>query len=211
MSKLNTFRLRRDIGSEEFDYVLLSGVLSSYSGPRQKIHQLLKTGIIRRVKKGLYVFGPEYNQVPVCAEVLANQIYGPSCLSMESALSHYGLIPERVTVYTSVTPKKGRVFDTCLGRFAYQHLALKSYPHGIEQVWLDESHPVLMASPEKAICDYLSLRFQGHLDNAESVRQFLVSDLRISQHLWDRFSPDKLKSLNEHYQSDNIRHLQETL
>lgn len=53
MSKLDTFQLRKDIGSEEFDYVLLSGVLSRYAGPRQKIHQLLKSGTIRRVKKGL--------------------------------------------------------------------------------------------------------------------------------------------------------------
>ena len=42
----------------------------------------MRAGVITRVKKGLYVFGPEYNQAPVCKEVLANLIYGPSCISL---------------------------------------------------------------------------------------------------------------------------------
>lgn len=98
-----------------------------------------------------------------------------------------------------------------MGRFTYQHLGLKAYPHDIEQVWLDESHPVLMASPEKAICDYLSLRFQGHLDSFDAARRFLVSELRIEPDLWDRFNPEQLENLNRHYQDDNIRCLQEAL
>ena len=82
MTKIDRFALRKRILNEEFDYVLLSSVLSEYEAPRQKINQLLKSGVIRRVKKGLYVFGSDYRQRPVCGEVLANQIYGPSCLSM---------------------------------------------------------------------------------------------------------------------------------
>ena len=66
------------IPNEEFDYTLLKSVLAQYSGIRQKIHELLQSGVITRVKKGLYVFGSEYNQAPICKEVLANLIYGPS-------------------------------------------------------------------------------------------------------------------------------------
>ena len=118
--------------------MLLSSVLSDYEAPRQKINQLLKSGVIRRVKKGLYVFASDYRQRPVCGEVLANQIYGPSCLTMESALSYHGLIPERVVQFTSVTPKRSREFDTILGRFRYYHLPMDCYSAGIDQVWLEQ-------------------------------------------------------------------------
>src|SRR5439155_24771651 len=107
------------IGREEFDHSLLASALSSYSGVRQKINELLKSGTIVRVKKGLYVFGPEVRQNPICKETLANLIYGPSCISLEYALSHHGLIPERVETITSVTPKKNKEFNTPIGRFTY--------------------------------------------------------------------------------------------
>ncbi len=113
----------------------------------QKINELLKAGVITRVKKGLYVFASEYNQAPVCKEVLANLIYGPSCLSLEYALSYHELIPERVETMTSVTPKRDKQFQTPLGLFTYRYLAIDKYPHGIKQVWIDSQHPVLMAIP----------------------------------------------------------------
>ena len=157
MTKLDAFQLRKALPQEEFDYTLLTAALSQYSGVRQKINELLKSGVIVRVKKGLYVFGPAYNQAPVCKEVLANLIYGPSCISLEYALSYHGLIPERVETLTSITPKRDKDFKTPLGQFTYRYLSLDKYPHGIEQVWLNSTHPVLMASPEKAICDYVVL------------------------------------------------------
>ncbi len=152
MTKMNAFQLRKTIPYEEFDYTHLVDALSSYSGVRQKINELIKAGIIIRVKKGLYTFGPEYNLVPICKEILANLIYGPSCVSLEYALSYHGLIPERVEIITSVTPKRDKEFDTPLGQFNYRYLGADKYPHGIEQVWIDATHPILIASPEKAIC-----------------------------------------------------------
>lgn len=208
MTKIDRFALRKRILNEEFDYVLLSSVLSEYEAPRQKINQLLKSGVIRRVKKGLYVFGSDYRQRPVCGEVLANQIYGPSCLSMESALSYHGLIPERVTRYTSVTPKKNREFQTFLGIFRYFHLPMSCYSAGIDQVWLDSQHPALIACPEKALCDYLSLRNPGKLENA---RQFLEHDLRIDPEHWRSLDVGRLSSLNSLYRSENVSRLLEVL
>lgn len=88
--KLDALTLREAIPNEEFDYLMLCHALAPYKAPRQKIHDLLKAGTITRVKKGLYVFPPRLNREPICPETLANQIYGPSCLSLEYALSSRG-------------------------------------------------------------------------------------------------------------------------
>ena len=79
-----------------FSYVYLLDRLKSYKNPRNKIGLMIKKNHIIRVKKGLYVlpaaFGGKINKF-----LLANLIYGPSYVSFESALSYWGLIPEKVT------------------------------------------------------------------------------------------------------------------
>lgn len=45
--------------TEEIDYNFIKHALCKYKHPRVKINDLLKKGKIIRVKKGLYVFGPE--------------------------------------------------------------------------------------------------------------------------------------------------------
>ncbi|MBI4533851.1 MAG: hypothetical protein HY711_07870 [Candidatus Melainabacteria bacterium] len=211
MTIVNTFQLRKAIAQEEFDYLLLAGALSQYIAVRQKINELLKAGVILRVKKGLYVFGPEYSQAPVVKEVLANLIYGPSCISLEYALAYHGLIPERVETLTSVTPKRDKEFQTPLGQFSYRYLAADKYPHGIEQVWVDRNHPVFMASPEKALCDYVVLNRVSGIIGSKSAREFLESDLRIDRENWKQFSPDALRKLNQCYRNKSIEHILETL
>jgi hypothetical protein len=210
MTKIDTFGLRRAIPAEEFDYNLLCGALSSYSAPRQKIHDLLAAGVIVRIKKGLYVFGPRYNLAPVCKEVLANLIYGPSYISLEYALAYHGLIPEGVQELTSVTPKRDKEYVTPLGRFSYRYIRGEIYSLQIEQIWLDAKHPVLMATPEKALCDYLALRRIPAWEAPENARDFLESDLRIDrEHL--RLDKDVIRQLNLSYRNPNIDRILEAL
>lgn len=209
MAKINDFQLRKAISSEEFDYTLLSSVLASYSSVGRKINELLRSGVIERVKKGLYVFGQEYVRGPIVKETLANLIYGPSCISLEYALAFHGLIPERVETLTSVTPKRNKDFKTPLGNFTYRYLKLERYPLGIDQVWIDERHPVLMASPEKALCDYLSLKKVPPMSNEEEARIFLEADLRIGPEKFNRFNTTVLRKLNRYYRNKNIEKVTE--
>jgi hypothetical protein len=210
MSKLSTIDLRRAIGREEFDHPQLVSALSPYEAVQQKIHELLKSGTIVRVKKGLYVFGPKTRQKPISKESLANLIYGPSCISMEYALSYHGLIPERVEIVTSVTPKKNKEFNTPIGFFTYKRLPAYKYPHGIEQRWIDQQHPILIASPEKALCDYITLNSVSLKTNS-NVKNFLEFDLRIDPESWERFDVKKLILLNKYYKSSSIMALLEAM
>jgi len=206
---LDDFQLRKAISSEEFDYTLLCGVLAPYSSVRRKINELLRSGVIERVKKGLYVFGKEYARGVIVKETLANLIYGPSCISLEYALAFHGLIPERVETLTSVTPKRDKAFQTPLGNFVYRYLKPEKYPLGIDQVWIDESHPVLMASPAKALSDYLVLKKVPLMKSEEEARHFLEDDLRIDSGKFHRFSPTALRELNRRYRNENIEKVAE--
>jgi len=102
--------VRKKISQEEFDYQTLLVARRDYAHPRDKISDLLNKGIIIRVKKGLYVFGDGARQTPYSTEVLANLIYGPSYISLDYALQHYALIPERVDGVTSLTTGRSRKF-----------------------------------------------------------------------------------------------------
>ena len=80
------------------------------------------------MKKGLYVFGENNRQRPYSREILANLMYGPSYISLEYALQHYGLIPERVEALTSVTVGRSRniMMPFAAHGFAYR-LIIESY------------------------------------------------------------------------------------
>src|SRR5262245_31791812 len=114
--------IRKSVVNEEIDYLLLTSLLKQYKRPRDKITQLLKSGALIRVKKGLYIFGSRYAKKPYILETLANLIYGPSYISLEYALAFYGMIPERVEVLTSVTNKRDKIFKTPVGLFTYRYL-----------------------------------------------------------------------------------------
>ena len=84
---------------------------------------------------------------------IANKLYKPSYISLEHALSHYGIIPETVYSITSITSKATREFETPMGVFSYQRIkqyAFKGYT--LEQI---DGEKVLIAEAEKALADYL--------------------------------------------------------
>lgn len=65
------------------DYTALMQALRHYAKPRDYVTRLLKAGDLIRVKKGLYILGEQHRTQLVQGEVLANQIYGPSYISLE--------------------------------------------------------------------------------------------------------------------------------
>ena len=67
---------------------------------------------------------------------------------------------------------------------------------------LDSQHPALIACPEKALCDVLTLRHSGKLEDA---REFLEQDLRIDREHWARLDGRRLDTLNLLYRSEKIR------
>lgn len=58
---------------------------------------------------------------------------------------------------SSVTCKKNKKFQTPVGDFTYRYLNMKKYPGGGVQKELEPDLFLLLASPEKALVDYLTL------------------------------------------------------
>ena len=123
-----------------------------------KIARMLCTGELVSLRRGLYT--SHQNLDPRC---LAGPIYGPSYVSLETALAWHGMIPEGVAEILSATPKRPAEFENDFGRFRYQTIPKAVYPIGIERV-TDSDLPFLIASPTKALVDRIA---KGVIDSRQ--------------------------------------------
>lgn len=165
------------LGDVPFLHGALLPLLKDYRRPNDKIAEWLRQGVLVSVKKGMYVRGG-IGQAP-CLPLVANHLYGPSCVSLDYALAWHGLIPERVHEVTSVCTGRGRVVDNVLGRFTYTRLPANLYPCGITQASASAQETFLIASPAKAICDKVMLTPRLRATSRAAMQRFLFDDLRI--------------------------------
>jgi hypothetical protein len=160
---------------------LLLHLLKEYRRPYDKLDELVKQGMLLQIRRGLYIPGPNLKSQGPEPFLLANHLYGPSYVSMDSALFYWGLIPERVFETSSVTIKKATKYNTVAGVYSYTHLPLPYYSYGINQIILTAKQTVLLASPEKALCDKVistaGLLFRSNKQTIE----YLIEDLRIEK------------------------------
>ena len=186
--------LRTKIGREEFDYQALMDALSGYANPRDCVTRLLRNGTIIRIKKGLYIFGEDERREPYSRELLANLIYGPSFISLESALSFYGLIPERVEAVMSVATGRSREFDTPAGRFVYRSARKDSFSLGVTRVE-ERNASFLIASPERALADKIRSDRRGSFSGLTMMHEYLFEDLRLDESGFVGMDPDFMEQL----------------
>lgn len=182
------------------DYCSLMGVLSNYKKPRDKITQLLERETIIRVKKGLYIVGEKYCSHLISKEILANLIYGPSYISLEYALSFWGLIPERVEIVTSITTQKSKEFATTLGVFRYTSIPIKKYSIGVILQPNTLENSFLIACKEKAVIDMLYLQ-KIKANTEEELLNHLVQNLRINPADLQTFRLSQLDAIDYIYQT----------
>lgn len=176
-------RSLRSLGGVPFGHEVLRSLLVGYRRPNDKIADWLAKGVLLPVRRGLYVLGPDYRDGPISLPLVANVLYGPSCVSLEYALSWHGLIPEGVFGVTSVTARRSRVVSTPLGRFSYAHLPPRAYGVGIRMEQGPGGVSFLMASPEKALCDLIMLTRRLPLMSVSAMLTWLEEDLRVDMGL----------------------------
>ncbi|MBB6238623.1 hypothetical protein HDC90_003265 [Pedobacter sp. AK013] len=171
----------RELSNQPLTHQLLAGLLKDYKRPNDKILSLKSDGLIEPIKKGLYIAGRSLGAERPESALLANHILGPSYLSMESALAHYGLIPEKVFAVTSMTTKASRKFQTNIGLYTYTNLSLPYYAFGLATVSLSKDQQAIIAIPEKALCDKIATTAGITLRSRSSARDYVFGNLRMEE------------------------------
>ena len=146
------------------------------------LNDWLNSGWIKRVRRFWYAdssFNPQGNDY----FFIANKIYPPSYISLESALSYYGFIPETTLQITSISTRKTNIFDTQFGVFSYK--SVKSSLYFGYEILQNNGRSIQFANPEKCILDYLYLHsaisiiqdFEGLRLNREMIKSRIDKDL----------------------------------
>ena len=172
-----------------------------YSNIYNKIATEEKNNLLFKIKRGLYETNK--NADPLS---LANLIVYPSYISFETALSYYGMIPERVYAIKSATFMKNKIkeFENCFGTFIYQDINKKAYPYGIDEVEINGVR-VQIASREKALLDMISI--VSPRNSIKEIKALIFDDLRIDETIFDELNKQKMIKLCELYSSKSLKML----
>jgi predicted transcriptional regulator of viral defense system len=122
---------------------------------KNNLSRWLKKNYLIKLRNGFYTFR-EFLNTPNLNLYLANRIYRPSCVSLQTALAFYELIPEAVAAITSISTLKTTGFSNDLGSFSYKKLNNRLF-FGFDHLPFLRDRTILMASPEKALLDLLYL------------------------------------------------------
>ena len=117
--------------------------------------QWQKAGYIVPLRQGWYAFA-DYMSKPDFARYIAAKIYSPSYISLHTALSYYGMIPEAVVEITSITTRKTIRFEIVFATYSYQTVKPSLF-WGYEPKPMRDGQTFMLATPEKALLDLLYL------------------------------------------------------
>lgn len=161
---------------------------------RLQLARWITSGRIYQLRRGLYSIAPPYQKRKPHPFLLANRLQRSSYVSLQSALAHYGLIPETVNSIVSVTTGRPERVETPLGIFEFRHIK-SNLLFGYQMTDLGDQE-ALLATPEKALLDLVYLQPGG-----ESLKY--LQALRF-QNL-NRLNLDQLKQKSEAFASPKMR------
>jgi predicted transcriptional regulator of viral defense system len=160
-----------------------------------QLSRWVNMGYLAQVRRGLYVFSDKKDSIdPLMVSFL---LYEPSYVSMESALSYYGLIPELVPVTTAISTRKTMAFENAYGAFSYRNIRQELFfgyvPREIA------GGKFLMAEPEKAVLDYI------YFNHMRLISMDDIDGLRLNTEEFSKtVNAAKLKEYAKAYDSEKI-------
>jgi predicted transcriptional regulator of viral defense system len=164
------------------------------------IKRAMSAGEILNIRRGLYCLAPEFQKKPVSVYSLAQRIYGPSYISMETALSHHGWIPEAVYACTCASFGNSKEFETPLGVFNYKRVPQHTFFLGVQRCNDENGNVFFMASPVKALADYLYV----HQLNWSGIDE-PIGSLRINEDELTCVTAEELEALLDNYSNGRVK------
>lgn len=174
---------------------------------RRQLSRWTQSGKVIQLRRGVYSLAAPYLQVSPHPFLIANALLPGSYVSLQSALAHYGLIPEYVAQTLSVTTQRPSRWNNPLGDFRFQHIAPRLF-FGYQRLSLTADQEAFVAFPEKALLDLIHLTPNGddplyltglrlqNLDTLDRERMRSLAD-RAGKPKWQRAASRFLALIEE--------------
>ncbi len=172
------------------------------------LKRALKAGEVIRIHRGLYSLAPKYLRRKPDPLVFAQVIHGPSYISLETALSYHGWIPEAVYAVTSASMDRAREFETPLGHFSFTRIPQKVFYTEVTRIerqygnepGIHAGESFLIASPLKALADYV----YAHKPDWASAGP-VIESLRVDESSLSNINSESIDRLTDNYSSRRVR------
>jgi len=164
------------------------------------VKRAVQTGDIIRLQRGFYALGDKHQRKDLNLFQIAQMLYGPSYVSLESALAHHGWIPEAVYTVTSVSEKRSKEIKTPLGDFSYSRIPSRKFFAGVSRVE-SENGSFLIATPWRALVDYVYV----HKTDWKGLKP-VVESLRVDAERFKGVDFRLLEEIRESSQSVRVKH-----
>ncbi|MBI5613509.1 hypothetical protein HY947_01155 [Candidatus Gottesmanbacteria bacterium] len=152
LNKLDVFRVLQSSGLPLFSKHDLQKLfyIPNENTAYKLLQRLKREGVIQRLKPGIY----QLTDSKIHDFVLANLLVKQSYISLESALSRYGILQQFPFVVTSITTSRSVTIETNK-TYEYIHIAPHLYFGFVKE------QEYLIATPEKALFDALYFMSKG--------------------------------------------------
>lgn len=166
---------------------------------RARLSRWVSKGKLIKLRRKKYLLPERYRKVEPASEYISNFLYRPSYVSLRTAFSIYGMIPETVHLYEAVTPRKTAEWDTPAGNFKYYSIkedrfwGYRLYP---EEAGPKTQKNFLLGEPEKVLLDFFYLiRGEWSGERIEEMRFQNLSTVKKEKLLEysERFSSPKVR------------------
>jgi predicted transcriptional regulator of viral defense system len=165
---------------------------------RNALTRWQKKGYLQKIRRGYYRLTSQQIIGDDDLFFIANRIYPPSYISLQSALRRYDLIPEGVFTTTSISTRKTLRFSSQIGHFSYRRIKPDLFwGYHLEKYG---AYSIKIADLPKALLDFLYLH--PHLDSADHFFELRFNMFEVQKKLdlnefdryLDRFASPSLRS-----------------
>lgn len=188
------------VPSPVFTTLEISHLVSGSADARYAlVKRAIADGDIIHIKRGLYTLSPLYRKRALNPLCVSQAIVTLSYISLETALSLHGWIPEAVRSITAVSSRSSTEFDTPVGHFTYDRVPQKTLFAGVERIQDNPYSVWFRATGLKALADYVYLH--GY---TWTTSHPLVDSLRIEEENLRKIREEDFLELKGNYTNQRV-------